>query len=95
MWCIRSFLGNRRCRFIVHIADLSALVLIHAFSECTTMAATTKNAHLSLFIGYQDNFAFDFAVHDVVKGVGRLIKRVGGGDMWLNLALGKPCKQLL
>ncbi len=27
--------GNRRCRCIAHIADLSALVLIHQFPECT------------------------------------------------------------
>ena len=32
--------GNRRCRFIVHIADLSALVLIHEFPERTTKCPT-------------------------------------------------------
>ncbi len=28
--------GNRRCRCIVHIADLSAMVLIYEFPERTT-----------------------------------------------------------
>ena len=27
--------GNRRCRFIVHIADLSALGLLRELPECT------------------------------------------------------------
>jgi len=27
---------NRRCRLIVHTADLPALVIIHAFPECTS-----------------------------------------------------------
>jgi hypothetical protein len=31
--------GTRRCRFIVHIADLSALGLIHELPECTTKGA--------------------------------------------------------
>src|SRR5258708_26919261 len=32
---------NRRCRFIVHTADVSALVPTHAFPECTTNKEVT------------------------------------------------------
>ena len=38
--------GNRRCRFIVHIADLSALVLIHELPECTTSIPINKFSSL-------------------------------------------------
>ncbi len=35
--------GNRRCRCIVHSADVSAMILIHEFPERTTKYAENIN----------------------------------------------------